>query len=470
VGRKAIANKWVFLIKADGRKQARLVAKGFSQVKGVDYDEIFSPVIRYKTIRMMFALSTLEGMYMTGLDIKAAFLYGKLDETIYMKQPEGFELRSKAHKVMLLKCALYSLKQAGLAWWKELEVFMKTQGFYRVHSDVGIFIYKDKKGRLVIALVYVDDGLFFRIDKAFVDKKKKACLKHWECCDTGNVTEFLGIRVTCDAGKIMLDQQKYLKKILDRFNMSNAKIAQTPLPTGWTPMENKAMVSPVIRQKYQSVIRSLLYLMLGTRPDITYAVIKLSQFSANPSQKHLDKAMYIMRHLVGTQNYSIVYDGKKSEGLIAYTDSDWAADQIKRQSTTGYFATLASGIICWQSRLQKTVALSSTEAEYMALSDTSRQVKWIQSIFTELGFTLKAIPICADNQGSIFIRSNPVQERRTKHIDIRYHYIHECIENGDVSVVFIEGKENTADMFTKNLGATLFLKFRDSLGLTFETS
>jgi hypothetical protein len=158
--------------------------------------------------------------------------------------------------------------------------------------------------------------------------------------------------------------------------MTNAKITQTPLPTGWNPTENKNAVIPAIHQQYQTVIGSLLYLMLGTRPDIAFAVIKMSQFSANPGQKHLDKAMYIMRYLVGTQDYSIVYDGVKAEGLIAYTDLDWAADQIKRRSTTGYFATLAGGIICWQSCLQKTVALSSTEAEYMALSyDLTRHVR-----------------------------------------------------------------------------------------------
>jgi hypothetical protein len=138
--------------------------------------------------------------------------------------------------------------------------------------------------------------------------------------------EFLGIHVTHDAGKIQLDQRKYLQKVLDCFQMTNAKIAQTPLPTGWTPMENKAAVNPAICQKYQTVIGSLLYLMLGTRPDIAFVVIKMSQFSANPSQEHLDKAMYIMRYLVGTQDYSIVYDGVVADGLIAYTDSDWAAD------------------------------------------------------------------------------------------------------------------------------------------------
>ena len=202
--------------------------------------------------------------------------------------------------------------------------------------------------------------------------------------------------------------------------------------------------------------------MLGTRPDIAYVVIKLSQFSANPSQIHLDNALYIMRYLVGTQDYKIVYNGKVAEGLMTFTDSDWAADETKRRSTTGYFAVLASRSVCWQSRLQKTVVLSSTEAEYMALSDTSQQIAWIQSLFNELGYQLRQIPVCTDNQGS-----NPVQERRTKHIDIHYHYIRECIEEGKVSVFFIPGSMNPADMFTKNLGKDKFLEFHEYLGILF---
>src|ERR1700733_4006563 len=384
-----------------------------------------------------------------------------------MSQPEGFVLKGQERKVMRLKRALYSLKQAALAWWKEIESFMKTIGFKRTSSDAGIFIYKDKKGRQVIAIVYVDDGLFMGLDKKLVNEKKHACMKHWECRDTGNVSEFLGMHITQHTQTITIDQQQYLKKVLERFNMINAKIAPTPLPSRYNPVENKESVNSVLRQQYQSVIGSLLYLMLGTRPDIAFAVIKMSQFSANPSKTHLDKAIYIMRYLVGTQDYKIVYNGKKGEGLQAYTDSDWAADEIKRRSTTGYFATLASGSVCWQSRLQKTVALSSTEAEYMALSDTGRQVVWIESLFQELGYNMQQIPICADNQGSIFIGSNPVQKRRTKHIDIRYHYICELIEDKKVSVFFIPGTENPADMLTKNLAAEKFLKFWEHLGIIF---
>jgi Reverse transcriptase (RNA-dependent DNA polymerase) len=419
----------------------------------------------------MFVLSALEGMYMTGFDVKTAFLYRKLDEEIYMKQPEGYFLKgSNPNTVLRLHRALYGLKQAALAWWKELESFMKTQGFRRASSDAGVFIYQHKDGSIVIALIYVDDGLFLGLNKELVDKKKQKCLKHWECQDTGNVTEFLGIRITREASKVMLDQRTYLQKVLERFNMTNAKIAPTPLPTGYSPIENKGTVNSVTRQKFQTVIGSLLYLMLGTRPDIAYAVIKMSQFSANPSEDHLNRVIYIMHYLAGTQDYKLIYDGSQSKGLIAYTDSDWAADAIKCRSTTSFFAKLAGSIICWQSHLQKTVALSSTEAKYMALSDTSRQIKWIQSLLSELGYQIKRIPICADNQGSIFIGSNPVQERRTKHIDIRYYYVRECIENEDVSVVFIEGKDNPADMFTKNFGANLFLKFQDSLRITFKIS
>jgi hypothetical protein len=192
----------------------------------------------------------------------------------------------------------------------------------------------------------------------------------------------------------------------------------TPLPGSYVPVESREQCLPAFRTTYQSIIGSILYIMLGTRPDITYAVTKLAQFSANPSADHMSNAKHILHYLNSTRKHAMVFDGASIEGLTAHTDSDWAADVIKRRSTTGYFFKLADGIFSWQSRAQKTVALSSTEAEYMALSDTSRQAVWIQSLLGELGFKIRTIPIYGDNQGSIFIASNPVQERRSKHIDI----------------------------------------------------
>jgi hypothetical protein len=325
-------------------------------------------------------------------------------------------------------------------------------------------------GNLIIIIVYVDDAIFFGKNLKAVKQAKKAFMDMWECRDLGEAREFLRMKIRREGKKIFLDQTAYLDKVVERFGMSNARGAQTPLPGGYVPVESKGQCTPEDRTTYQSIIGSILYIMLGTRPDITYAVTKLAQFSVNPSSEHMSKAKYILRYLNSTRDYAMVFDGSSDAGLIAFTDSDWAADVIKRRSITGYFFKLANGIFSWQSRAQKTVALSSTEAEYMALSDTSRQAVWIQSLLRELGIKIPTIPICGDNQGSIFIGSNPVQERRSKHIDIRYHYVRQLIEEKKIDLFFIEGAENPADLFTKNLGAPKFLKFRAQLGLEFYSS
>ena len=276
-------------------------------------------------------------------------------------------------------------------------------------------------------------------------------------------------RVVRDGRKVHIDQCAYLKTVLERCGMQNAKAAATPLPAGYVPTKKSdGVTSPELRSRYQTIIGSLLYLMLGTRPDIAFAVTKLAQFAANPLQEHLDKALYICRYLVGTSEYRLTYDGSSMEGLSACTDSDWASDKDSRRSQSGYFVKLAGGLISWTSRVQKTIALSSTEAEYMALSDCSRQVVWMHTLLGELGYHLRPIPICGDNQGSIFIASNPVTEKRSKHIDIRYHFIREVISRKLTEVFFIDGDDNPADLLTKNLGSVKFLKFRAQLGLTFQ--
>ena len=192
----------------------------------------------------------------------------------------------------------------------------------------------------------------------------------------------------------------------------------------------------------------------------------MSQFAANPSQEHLSKALYICRYLVGTKDYCLTY-GAKKDGIIAYADADWASNQITRRSTTGNLVMLAGAAISWSSRAQKTIALSSTEAEYMSLSDTCRQLVWINSIFKELQYKVRPIPLCGDNQGAIFIASNAVQEKRSKHIDIRYHYIREVVDRKEVILYFVETDLNPADMFTKNLTRDKFLKCRAHLGIHF---
>ena len=466
--RKVIKNRWVFDIKTDGRKKARLVAKGFSQVEGLDYDQVFSPVVRFETVRLILAMAALENWTISGLDVRNAYLYGTLDEEIYMEQPEGFRAANLEHYVIRLKKALYGLKQAGLAWWRTLRDSMKELGFEGLISDAGLFIFRNEHG-YVIAVIYVDDALFCGPNKLLVQELKEKFMKKWECRDLGDVTEFLRMKVHRDGSKIKLDQCAYLETVLERCGMQNCKSATTPLPAGYMPepVSPDTVIDPELRSRYQMVIGSLLYLMLGTRPDIAFAVTKLAQFAARPSEEHFNKALYICRYLRGTSKYCLTYDGTSGEGLLACTDSDWASDPQQRRSQTGYFLKLAGGAISWVSRAQKTVALSSTEAEYMALSDCSRQVVWMHTLLGELGYNLNPVPICGDNQGSIFIASNPVTEKRSKHIDIRYHYIRQVVEQKLAEIFFIDGDKNPADLLTKNLGSVKFLLFRPEYGLHF---
>ncbi|KAJ2926174.1 hypothetical protein H1R20_g10929, partial [Candolleomyces eurysporus] len=331
-GRKTIKGRWVYDIKSDGRKRAQFVAKGFSQVEGIDFEALFSPVVRYESVRFVFALAALFGWYMTAVDVKTAFLYSKLDEEIYMDQPEGFTAKGQEQKVYRLHRAIYGLKQAA---------------------------------RVVIMVAYVDDIIFFGL-KVLADQKKMEFMRVWECRDLGTPTEFLSMTIQYDGNTIKLDQTKYLEKVLERFGMANAKPARTPMVEGYYPAKHEGPNNAVLTRKYQSVIGSLLYLMLGTRPDIAYAVTKMAQHCANPTEEHLQKALYIMKYLAGTRKYSLVFEGRKGlgQGLESYMNSDYAQDPTHRLSQTGNLVLLASGAVSWKSYTQKSIATSSTEAEY----------------------------------------------------------------------------------------------------------
>ena len=248
---------------------------------------------------------------------------------------------------------------------------MKDLGFARLNLDGKIFVCQEGT-RLIVAVVYVDDAMFFSKNKKLVKKKKALIMAKWECQDLGDVKEFLCMHITRTRTGITIDQCDYLEKVLTRFQLTDTKAAITPLPTNWEPKANtgKAMAAEITC--YQSIIGSLLYLMIGTHPDIAFTVTHLSQFSTNLTEDHYRAAQHVCCYLVGTCNYKLVYyTHEEDKGLVAYTDSDWAADKIWRRSITGYFFKLANGIISWRSHTQKTIALFSMEAEYMAISNCS---------------------------------------------------------------------------------------------------
>jgi len=233
-GHKVIGNCWVFYVKPDGRKRACLVAKGFSQVEGMDFNQIFSPVVRFKTVRLILTLAALEGWYLSGLDVRNAYLYGELNKEIYMEQPEGFHAQGKERYVLQLHHALYGLKQAGLAWWQALKKSMEELGFVNLDSDAGLFKCFDKASQtFIIAVVYVNDAIFLRPSKATVEVMKKRFMECWESRDLGELTEFLHMHIGCAGKTIHIDQAQYLQAMLQQCGMVNTKSVPTPLPVGY---------------------------------------------------------------------------------------------------------------------------------------------------------------------------------------------------------------------------------------------
>ena len=402
------------------------------------------------------------------VDVKTAFLYEKLDEKLYMEQPEGFKVKGKEYKVLRLMHAIYGLKQAPLQWWKVLDESMAKLGFKHLYLDAGIFTHFNKDGCIdVIAVVYIDDSIFLGPNKSKVLAAKSAFMKLWECHNLGETKEFLCMCIHWLNGLITIDQSDYLNKVLQCFRMQDAKGTLMPLPQGYIPTPNDQPVDETVWHKFQQVIGSLPYLMLRTCPDILFAVTKLSQQAANPSNDHLQKALYICHYLMGTKDYMLTYTRKQDGGLCTFVDTYWASDSQTCWSTTGFMMMLAGGIVFWNTHAQKTVAMSSTEAEYMSLSDRCRQLVWTNSLLKELHLDLAPLPLCSDNQGSIFIAQNAVTEKSSKHIDVCYHYIWEVITSGLIELYFIDGQENTADMFTKNLGHVKFHYHQSQLELEF---
>ena len=474
-GRKAVRCKWVYRLKFNAagepyRYKARLVAKGFTQVYGLDYDETFSPVARLDTMRSLLALATLEDWEIHQVDVKSAFLKGDLDKEIYMQQPEGFQVVGQEKKVCHLLKAIYGLKQASRQWHRKLRSALLDMGFTQLSADTSVYVYRHQGG-ITILMVYVDDITIMGNDAAHLISVKQELAKRFDLTDLGELDYFLGIRVTRDRKHriLELDQSKYIRDVLIRFQMIDVTPAFTPLAAGTQLIKSSHPVEDndqAFITQYQSLVGSLMYAMLGTRPDLSFAVTKLSQFGSNPTEYHLKAAKHVLRYLSATQNNRLQFGSIDDNEITGYSDSDWAADQNDRHSTTGYTFLYAGGSICWASRKQPTVALSSTEAEYMAISDASRHAIWLRTLFTELGFKQpNPLPIHVDNKGSVDLALNPVHHKRTKHIDIKHHFIRQCLEDLSVGLVQIPTNENFADVLTKSLPFAKHSLFSGKLGV-----
>jgi transposase InsO family protein len=451
-----IQSKWTYRVKlnADGtvnKLKARLVAKGYTQEEGKDFNETYAPVAKFTTIRTMLAIAAAKNMNVNQADIKTAYLNAQIEEEIYMEQPEGYEVKGPQGQKLVCKLSksIYGLKQAGRNWNKTLDKWLKENGFTQSKIDPCLYTLQSKEGYIAMA-IYVDDLLTIDNNPHMLSKIMKMLNDKFKISQLGKAKWLLGMEITRTPQGIFLNQEKYINDLLKQYNMQDANSAKTPMIKP-TPDNNNE--KPVNQENFQKLVGHLIYLAVGTRPDIAYAVVKLSQQMHNPTQQDFINAKRILRYLIGTKKLGLFYSARGELKLQGYADADWAGD-ADRISISGYVFTLNGAAISWTSRKQHTVALSSTESEYYALCLAAQEAIYLKALLNDLKLVSKVeqVVIHQDNQGSMAIANNPISTRRSKHIDIKYHFIREKVEKKEIRLIHTPTKEMIADCLTKPVG------------------
>lgn len=455
VGKNIVSSKMLFKKKfrADGsveRYKARLVARGFSQTRGLDYDETFAPVVKFQSVRAVISSAAANGWTLQQMDVKTAFLQGVLKEEVYMEQPQGLEVAGQEQKVCRLHKSIYGLKQSPRAWYERLESEMVRWGFTRCESDHSIFT-RGKGESLVIVTVYVDDLIITGPSKEGISATKQELSGVFRMVDLGDLNYFLGIEVLRGVeGDIQLSQRKYAEAVLKRFGMDQCK------PLGIPLLPKTSLVSCAegdqVEYPYREVVGSLMYLMVATRPDLAAAVSMVSKFLERSGKDQVEAVKRILRYVRGTVDMCLGFKKGMSLQMYGYVDANWGGCLESRRSTSGYVFLLAGGAISWKSKKQDAVALSSTEAEYMAACLASKEAVWLRRLLKELG-VLQTTPteIFTDNQSSLKLMENPVLHERTKHVDIQYHFTRDCIISGQTRFQFLRTNDQAADSLTKGV-------------------
>lgn len=387
-----------------------------------------------------------------------------MEEEVYASQPEGFQKNGEAQKVLKLSKALYGLKQAHRAWNACLDQHLKALGFMRCAYEYSVYT-KKEKGNVLIVGVYVDDLIVTGSCSRNVEMFKHDMNIKFEMSDLGLLTYYLGIEVKQYKGGITLKQEAYAKNLLSKTKMKDCNPTRAPMEHKLKLRQNGEgdWVNPT---EYRSIVGALRYLT-HTRPDITFVVGIVSRYMEKPTSQHLQAIKHILRYIKGTLDFGLRYTkGEENVSLTGYTDSDLANDLDNRRSTGGMAYYVINSLITWASQKQRCVALSSCEAEFMVATLATCQGIWLRRLLREItGQNVPPVEIKVDNRSSLDLMKNPVFHGRSKHIDIRFHFIRECVENGEITVEFVPSEEQKADILTKPLGRLKFEVMRDLLGV-----
>ncbi|GBN59582.1 Retrovirus-related Pol polyprotein from transposon TNT 1-94 [Araneus ventricosus] len=460
-----IGSKWVLRTKynADGSialRKARLVAKGFAQIPDVDYQETFAPVARPGSIRTVIAYCAENNLEIFQLDFIMAYINSDLDEEIFMEQADHTHFIDQKHPdyVYKLQRSLYGLKQAGRQWFCKLDEKLKSFGLNPLYSDNCVYKLKNSKGELIV-IIYVDDLICCTTNVNLYLEFKNFLSNGFAIKDLGKLSFCLGIEFSQNVknGQITMSQSKYIENVLEKFNMQDAKTVKTPLDpsvklTKEMCPKTEAEKAEMSLYPYRSLIGSLMYLAICTRPDICHTVSYLSQFNENAGMPHWTAAKRVLKYLKGTKNRGLTFRPTKKP-LVGYADADWASDITDRKSYSGCVLKFADGAISWESKKQHCVALSSTEAEYIALSECAKEIVYLRRFLNELYESVDETPtvLFSDSQAAQKLVQNPIFHSRTKHIDIRCHYIREVYERGEIKIHYIPTDKMAADILTKTL-------------------
>ncbi|KAI3805359.1 hypothetical protein L1987_27670 [Smallanthus sonchifolius] len=426
-GAYPIGTKWVFKCKKDDRgvvvhNKARLVVQGFNQQEGIDYTEVYGPVARLEAIRLFLTFAYFKGFKVFQLDVKSAFLYGKLDK------------------------ALNGLHQAPRAWYETLSTHILANDFVRGKIDSTLFI-KKSGGDYLLVQIYVDDIIFGLTNEGLCKDFEGVMKSKFEMSAMGELSFFLGLQVNQKEDGFFIHQSKYVKDILSRFKMEDCTPYDTPIPVNHK-LNSDPDGKDMDCRLYRAMIGSLMYLN-ASRPDIMFAVCICSRFQAKPKESHLIAVKRIFRYLKGKQRLGLWYPHGSNFDFNAYTDSDFGGCCLDRKSTIGGCQFLGNRLVSWQCKKQTTVSISTCEAEYIAAASCCSQILWIQQQLRDYGLNFTGTPMLIDNNANMSITNNPVKHSKTKHIEIRYHFIRDCAEKRLIELVKVHTEDNFTDLFTK---------------------